>query len=54
MERRSNFLSVMDFNVAFGVFVAEKMTSHLDDHVSEIFKNKNRFRADDIVSCVTL
>ena len=41
MERRSNFLSVMDFNVAFGVFVAEKMTTHVDSHISEIFKNNN-------------
>ena len=41
MGRRSNFLSVMDFNVAFGVFVSDKVTKHLDKHVYEIFKNKD-------------
>lgn len=39
MERRSNFLSVMDFNVAFGVFVSDKLTSYVDKHINEIFKN---------------
>jgi predicted HAD superfamily Cof-like phosphohydrolase len=41
MERRSNFLSVMDFNVAFGVFVSDKFTKHIDKHMFEIFKNKD-------------
>ena len=41
MERRSNFLSVMDFNVAFGVFVSDKMTKYIDKHIFEVFKNKD-------------
>jgi predicted HAD superfamily Cof-like phosphohydrolase len=40
IERRSNFLSVMDFNTAFGVFVSNNITDYVGDHISEIFKNK--------------
>jgi predicted HAD superfamily Cof-like phosphohydrolase len=41
MNRRSNFLSVMDFNIAFGVSVSEKMTPFVDKHIREIFTNKD-------------
>jgi len=31
----------MDFNVAFGVFVPDKFTPFVEDHINEIFKNED-------------
>ena len=38
-NRRSNFLSVLDFNQAFGIFVPENFTTNISQDLNKIFEN---------------
>lgn len=41
INRRSNFLSVLDFNQAFGVYVPDKIEMYVTEQLNTIFDNKD-------------